>query len=274
MNYNDSEAVSKYVHDLTTLHNVITRRKAMHKTSNTALSAFKLFNNQLYFDTSGNAWIHTGSNGLGDTYENIPIPTDTDICSHCGKGFNIQNIAYIFTDNNGVWYHSLCNTYKRIKQGLDAFQAIFSSVYNLDDLDFVVIPNEYSDWPGYIPWFLVKTPDGDIKIGWRKRVIQITWESNYLPFTESFESEDVTKVFNNIRLIHAWSVEECIEYISKAKNSIAHAVEPDTPEVNTDTCICDNCQLDMCIVKGGKTDYCGNFLQKPYPHSHTHIHTL
>lgn len=83
-----------------------------------------------------------------------------------------------------------------------------------------------------LPWFLVTTPDGDIKIGYRKRVIHIEWMNNYKPFTETFENESVTKCFQAQevqrfihaqevqRFIHAWTLDKAMEYLRKAKEMI------------------------------------------------------
>lgn len=75
------------------------------------------------------------------------------------------------------------------------------------------IPNEYN--PLYpLPWFLVTTTKGVIKIGWRKRVLSIDWnESDIEGDSEDFfPDEDVTKIR---KLIHAWSYEKAEEYITK-----------------------------------------------------------
>jgi hypothetical protein len=61
------------------------------------------------------------------------------------------------------------------------------------------------------PWFLVTTPIGRIKIGWRKRVISITWDDTDRPYADQlFPNEDVTK-FN--KTIHAWGLEKAKEYL-------------------------------------------------------------
>ena len=104
------------------------------------------------------------------------------------------------------------------------FIDIFSQVYELSTLNFKPIPNEYDSWEGYAPWFVINTPDGDIKIGWRKRVINIEWLDTYKQFSNTFEAEDVTRGFgkhgDNNRFIHAWDIEKCIEYLKAAKESI------------------------------------------------------
>jgi hypothetical protein len=76
------------------------------------------------------------------------------------------------------------------------------------------IPNGYcSDWCCRdLPWFIVTTIIGRIKIGWRKRVIHIEWTEtkNKIEAQKLFPDEDVTKYD---RIIHAWSLEKAKEYI-------------------------------------------------------------
>ena len=82
------------------------------------------------------------------------------------------------------------------------------------------IPNEYCG-PKCCPhsvWFLVSTKIGTIKIGWRKKVINIEWDQTALTKTaqELFPQEDVTK---QGRMIHAWTYEKAQEYLTKLAQS-------------------------------------------------------
>lgn len=82
------------------------------------------------------------------------------------------------------------------------------------------IPNGYGPKGPYFkfsPWFVVTTRQGRIKIGWRRRVLEISWdESNVkLSAEELFPDEDVTK---SGRLIHAWGYEKALEYVNKIVN--------------------------------------------------------
>jgi hypothetical protein len=78
------------------------------------------------------------------------------------------------------------------------------------------IPNGYCSQYccKHLPWFVVTTNKGRIKIGWRKRVISIDWSDSIIKETAEilFPSEDVTKYDN---LIHAWGLEKAREYIDK-----------------------------------------------------------
>lgn len=84
-----------------------------------------------------------------------------------------------------------------------------------------IIDNEYWGEHPYAwasPWLLVTTAKGVIKIGWRKRVINIDWSQSDVK-TEArdlFPTEDVTKGdYTNPRYIHAWGYEKAKEYLDK-----------------------------------------------------------
>lgn len=81
------------------------------------------------------------------------------------------------------------------------------------------IPNGYcSDYCcKHLPWFMVTTKAGHIKIGWRKRVIEIEWKKTLINQTaeELFTEEKVTK---QNKLIHAWGYEKAKEYINVLLN--------------------------------------------------------
>lgn len=78
------------------------------------------------------------------------------------------------------------------------------------------ISNEYcSDWCcKHLPWFVVYNAFGPIKIGWRKRVINIDWSKTIIHYTadELFPDERVTK---GDKYIHANNLEKAKEYITK-----------------------------------------------------------
>lgn len=78
------------------------------------------------------------------------------------------------------------------------------------------IPNNYqpSD-PFYalkFPWLLVTTRRGRIKLGWRKRVIEIDWsDSTVTQLAEDlFHLEEVTKIG---KLVHAASLAKARQYL-------------------------------------------------------------
>jgi hypothetical protein len=59
------------------------------------------------------------------------------------------------------------------------------------------------------PWWLVETPYGLIRLGWRKRVLAIDWEST--PCRKVLTNDEVTK---EPTMIHAWSFWKAVEYLS------------------------------------------------------------
>jgi hypothetical protein len=77
------------------------------------------------------------------------------------------------------------------------------------------IPNGYcsNSCCKHKPWFIVTTTKGRIKIGWRKRVINIDWSDSMIEYDADalFHTEDVTK---DDKYIHAWGLEKAKEYIN------------------------------------------------------------
>lgn len=79
-----------------------------------------------------------------------------------------------------------------------------------------IIPNEYCGKACCIdrPWLMVTTKKGKVKIGWRKRVINIDFTDSMILGTaqEIFPNEDVTK---HKQIIHAWGYDKAKEYLEK-----------------------------------------------------------
>ena len=60
------------------------------------------------------------------------------------------------------------------------------------------------------PWWLVLTEYGMIKIGWRKRVIEISWHDVDAKFYFVVTEDDVWK---NEKHVHAYSYSKAVEYL-------------------------------------------------------------
>ncbi|MEL7339857.1 MAG: hypothetical protein AAGM67_05165 [Bacteroidota bacterium] len=58
------------------------------------------------------------------------------------------------------------------------------------------------------PWWLVQTPAGLIRIGWRKRVIAICWQNTDIRCVVT--DDEVTKDYT---MVHAWGEEKALEYL-------------------------------------------------------------
>ena len=68
------------------------------------------------------------------------------------------------------------------------------------------------------PWIIATTNLGRIKLGWRKRVMNLDWsQSDITAMGEIlFKEEETTK---GEKYIHCWSKEKAVEYLKKLKNS-------------------------------------------------------
>jgi len=82
------------------------------------------------------------------------------------------------------------------------------------------IPSEYGNLE---PWFLVTTPKGVIKIGWRKRVINIDWSDSDIKFKTDAEAaiaieiEDLHHTHGR-DYVHAYGYAKATKYIQRLLN--------------------------------------------------------
>ncbi|KKN08303.1 hypothetical protein LCGC14_1058150 [marine sediment metagenome] len=94
---------------------------------------------------------------------------------------------------------------------------------------------EYADVRRASPWWLVKTQYGLIKIGWRKRVINIDWsDTEYRSGVSKFADgsdidvltkDDVTKAES---MVHAYGYAKAVQYLSALDlrlQQVAYAAE-------------------------------------------------
>ncbi len=166
------------------------------------------------------------------------LPRESSICDECGEGWTVENahdaVCYAADSEQRSYRHALCDKFHQERKTTGEFVVAFHKA-GLGDMLCAPIPNEYWDDEG-APWLLMRTPKGNIKIGWRKRVISVDWSGlvefhtknlvGYEPETldkkhaieESFSAqklfpdENVTK---DLHLIHAWGYEKLIEYLTK-----------------------------------------------------------
>ena len=245
--FNAAKGINDYIVDLKTLHHIMCIRHVAKHKKGIKLNEF-VWRGVLSFDQFGQTMYLYDQKYINDMPNKIKygtvnyntfrfycegycgtfraIPDQDEVCPECGKAWSIDNIIdYITIEQDSykrVGYHKECLKLHKNREQLKEFKEIFSKVYDLNELKFTVIPNEYSSYEHYASWFIVSTSDGDIKIGWRKRVINIEWLDNYKQFKETFVNEDVTRGGNldGVRNIHAWSVDKAIEYIDRARKSI------------------------------------------------------
>ena len=115
------------------------------------------------------------------------------------------------------FWHKRCWSKHKTDKSKEEFEKVFADA-GFKGIFMTPIPNEY--YPGheyYGPWWLVQTKWGDVKIGWRKRVINIDWSAIEKSVTD-FPTEDVTK---GPTFIHAWGYEKAIEYLTKLRETWA-----------------------------------------------------
>lgn len=131
-----------------------------------------------------------------------------------------------------VWkfFHHACNRAHLHQEEERQFKGIFEKA-GFKDIRMVSLPNEYCPCDHCAPWFNVNTEFGTIKIGWRKRVINIDWSAatetlkacGQLPkksILSLFKDEDVTK---GNTYIHAWGWEKAQDYLGRIYNLLSAA---------------------------------------------------
>lgn len=112
----------------------------------------------------------------------------------------------------------------------DQLQALFLlasiriiGVYELQNGYWPDVP-EYAKERRESPWWLVNTSGGLVKIGWRKRVINIDWSATSI--RKEITSDDVTK---DDTKVHAWSYFKALEYLTELGREINNAFESGRP---------------------------------------------
>lgn len=231
------EGLKKNIIDLKSLDYISDIRLVAYRKFDMRLNKFVLFNS-IIFDEFGQIWCLEYENMDRYNYS-IPdfitmdefrnkiekfsmcsgyIPEHNSICPHCGQKWSLNNLKDCVGSGQEL-YHKDCNKYKLYEETKTEFSYIASKVF--DDFNLRAVKNEYRSESYNGCWFIIKTDNGDIKIGWRKRVIQIEWLDNYKQFRFNGENEDVTKEFSRKeRYIHAWNTEKTIDYLRQAKRTI------------------------------------------------------
>lgn len=132
---------------------------------------------------------------------------------------------YIIQENDSVHfqvkecYHKECNRKKLNETETEKFKECFEKA-GYTDFEMFPIPNEYchdiENCTICANWFLVNTKWGNIKIGWRKRVINIDW-SDFKKKPNGHKLFDDEKVTVDDSSVHAWGWEKCVEYLEKLR---------------------------------------------------------
>lgn len=234
---NTLEGLKRCIVNLESLNYIKTLRLVANKKFNIRLNEFIVFDTIL-FDQFGQSMklryekSSEYSNSFNDiitleefksqvkeyTYGNEAIPAFDDVCPHCKQKWNLSNTKDCIRRGEHV-YHIDCNKYNLYENSKKEFDYIASKAFNHYKIH--AVKNEYGSENYNGCWFIITTSEGDIQIGWRKRVIQIKWLQNYKSFEFCGNAEDVTKSFNDKeRYIHAWSIDKAIEYLNKSKATV------------------------------------------------------
>lgn len=138
-----------------------------------------------------------------------------------GRPWHYVEKDYIVSPGDSVsiqvvkFAHRKCRDMRRAREERTYFEEVFTKA-GFPRVNLITIPNEYGpDDPDYTkpPWFQAQVgQEPPLKIGWRKRVINIDWEASKKNLLNLFDSEDVTK---GPDYIHAWTTEKAAEYLAK-----------------------------------------------------------
>jgi hypothetical protein len=158
---------------------------------------------------------------------------------------NVNKNRYVIQPGDvgyfNIWYyrHPVCQSSELERTERIYFADVFQKA-GYTNIDLAAIPNEYCGDPTCCPpWFLAATSQGYFIIGWRKRVINLQWDTN--GFGESrnllglFKGEEVTKgtdnspdpyfpgATNKTQYIHCWGTEKAIEYLTRIRESLSQS---------------------------------------------------
>lgn len=142
------------------------------------------------------------------------LPPAEAICDRCGQGWTLRNVRDYYQGREEPPRHKGCQELLIIDRERKEFTEILDRS-EIPYTDMVAIPNQYDHEPlFYGPWFMIETPKGRIKIGWRKRVISIDWSLTELDVTGS-AVVDQEQVTHGARSVHAWGADKAVEALRK-----------------------------------------------------------
>jgi hypothetical protein len=239
--YDTEEGIRTYLTDLDGVHRLFKARHQAGYDRHERLREFLVLG-RYYLDTCGNCMLTTfkfgydvDANFLCDGFDpvvpwadvvKIPKlrststfeypPTAQHVCEECGEGWTITNMhdserVRNHEDDTFRYEHLACYKLSAERRMMAFYREV------LDEAGYGMwlstpIPNEY--WPDDAPWCLVRGPKGSLKIGWRKRVLNIDWaglnQGAKLDADKLFPGENVTK---GDTYIHAWGKEKAVEYL-------------------------------------------------------------
>jgi len=117
----------------------------------------------------------TGVSITGNMDTNLPKPGDK--CEECGDEWTLENCHDVtpYRHENNIKRHKYCAYVALVHKAFIEYTDMLVRA-GMAKCPLIPIQNEYWNEPQSEPWFLIRTPRGDIKIGWRKSVINIDWK--------------------------------------------------------------------------------------------------
>lgn len=146
------------------------------------------------------------------------LPPVVEKCHRCLRGWDLRNIRDYHQRHrqDSPHIHETCYKLKAIDDEIEFFQDVLEGA-GMIDCPLRIIPNEYHSGLYANPWFIIESKWGPIRIGWRKRVINIDW-------SQSKMKHDGTVLFKEIHDkgitcwetgIHAYGKDAAIEHLSR-----------------------------------------------------------
>jgi len=82
-------------------------------------------------------------------------------------------------------------------------------VYQLKKIPNGYLPEEFVEQRKESPWYEVTTRMGVVTIGWRKRVLELSWKD--IPIDKPVTQDNVTQ---GHRMVHAYSYGDAVNYLA------------------------------------------------------------
>ena len=144
------------------------------------------------------------------------LPPSDECCDRCGRGWGLENVRDYIRRQDKPPRHQSCHCLAIIEDEQKEITEIVRRS-EVPHTGLTMIPNQYHPNPDptyYGPWFMIETAAGRVKIGWRKRVISISWDQTGLVARgeDVVESPDVT---HDETMVHAYGADKAVEALRK-----------------------------------------------------------
>lgn len=147
------------------------------------------------------------TDGIGDWYVIQP-----------GDESNCQRTTY---------FHHGCFRSWMTEKSRKEFETVFQSAGIVPEGILEAVPNEYGSFEYNGAWFVASTSYGKLRIGWRKRVIEIVLLDDWpIDCAALFADEGVTV---GRQLVHAWSHEKATQYLNRIVHAMSERCATDMP---------------------------------------------